>query len=94
MLTCGIPAPGTPSVHPYGDESGMLPYGGDFVIMNRVQIAMARKIFGWPLYTIVIALGQASLSELFAKMHVLTYILDVGCQQLPNNAAHRAKLSG
>lgn len=38
----------------------MLPYGGDVVIMNRVQIAMARKIFGWPLYTIVLALGQAS----------------------------------
>lgn len=44
----------------------MLPYGGDVVIMNRVQIAMARKVFGWPLYTIVIAIGQVSvLSELF-----------------------------
>ena len=39
----------------------MMPYGGDFVIMNRVQIAMARQVFGWPLYTIIIALGQASL---------------------------------
>jgi alpha-1,3-glucan synthase len=50
--------PGTPSTHPFADGSGMLPYGGDIVIMTRVQIAMARKIFGWPLYTIVIAIGQ------------------------------------
>lgn len=48
----------------------MLPYGGDIVIMNRVQIAMARKVLGWPLYTIVIAIGQASVfSELFRGMH-------------------------
>lgn len=73
----------------------MLPYGGDFVIMNRVQIAMARKVFGWPLYTIVIAIGQESVfSELFRGMHVLTCIVDAGCQQLPNDAAHRTKLSG
>lgn len=52
-------APGTPSTHPFG-ESDILQYGEDFVIMNRVQIALARRIFGWPLYTIIIALGQAS----------------------------------
>jgi alpha-1,3-glucan synthase len=52
-------APGTPSTHPFG-ESSILQHGEDFVIMNRVQIALARRIFGWPLYTIIIALGQAS----------------------------------
>lgn len=87
-------APGTPSTHPFADGSGMLPYGGDFVIMTRIQIAMARKVLGWPLYTIVIALGQASVhSELFRGMRVLTCLADVGCQQLPNDAAHRTKLS-
>ena len=64
-LMCGCAAPGTPSTHPAADGSTMLPYGGDFVVMTRVQIAMARKIYGWPLYTIVIALGQASLTLSF-----------------------------
>ena len=69
VLMC-YTAPGTPSTHPFA-ESGMLPYGGDFVIMNRVQIAMARKVFGWPLYTIVIAIGQArvSLSSLETRVY-------------------------
>lgn len=31
---------------------------GDVVIMTGLQIAMAREIGGWPLYTIVIAAGQ------------------------------------
>lgn len=30
----------------------------DIVPMTRLQIAMSREIKGWPLYTIVIALGQ------------------------------------
>ena len=54
-------APGTPNTHPFASGSGLLPYGGDFVIMNRVQIMMARKVLGWPLYTIVIAIGQESV---------------------------------
>lgn len=28
--------------------------------MNRVQIALQREIGGWPLYTIILALGQVS----------------------------------
>ena len=28
--------------------------------MTRLQIAMSREIGGWPLYTIVIGLGQVS----------------------------------
>ncbi|KAF8843644.1 glycoside hydrolase family 13/glycosyltransferase family 5 protein [Paxillus ammoniavirescens] len=51
-------SPGSPSSHPFAGGSGILPYGGEIVIMTRVQIAMARKVGGWPLYTIVIALGQ------------------------------------
>lgn len=46
-------SPGTPSSHPLANESG-----GEIVVMNRIQIALAREIGGWPLYTIIIALGQ------------------------------------
>lgn len=31
---------------------------GDVVIMTSLQIAMSREVVGWPLYTIVLALGQ------------------------------------
>ena len=38
--------------------SGPLPGGNDEVIMTGLQIAMSREVFGWPLYTIIIAAGQ------------------------------------
>lgn len=65
------------------------------MIMNRVQLAMARQIFGWPLYTIIIALGQASpfFRAVLARW-VLTCVADVGCQQLSGHTAHGTKLSG
>ncbi|KAF8550287.1 glycoside hydrolase family 13/glycosyltransferase family 5 protein [Imleria badia] len=63
--------PGMLSTHPFVDGGEMLPYGGDVVIMNRVQIAMARKVFGWPLYTIVIALGQMLAANSY-QMTLLT----------------------
>lgn len=31
---------------------------GDIVVMTRLQIAMSREIYGWPLYSIVMATGQ------------------------------------
>ncbi|KIJ68914.1 glycosyltransferase family 5 protein [Hydnomerulius pinastri MD-312] len=65
------PTPGTPSSHPFASGSGILPYGGEIVIMNRVQIAMARQIGGWPLYTIVIALGQMLAANSY-QMTLLT----------------------
>ena len=36
---------------------------GDVVIMSGLQIAMSREVIGWPLYTIVIALGQVWRSQ-------------------------------
>ncbi|KAI0306448.1 modular protein with glycoside hydrolase family 13 and glycosyltransferase family 5 domains [Multifurca ochricompacta] len=43
----------------YSDYDGPLAHDqGEVVIMSGLQIAMAREIGGWPLYTIVIALGQ------------------------------------
>ncbi|GJE90808.1 apha amylase catalytic domain and glycogen synthase DULL1-like domain-containing protein [Phanerochaete sordida] len=38
--------------------SGALPDQQDVVIMTGLQIAMARELGGWPLYTIIIAAGQ------------------------------------
>ncbi|CAL1704520.1 unnamed protein product [Somion occarium] len=43
---------------PEDGYSGPLPNGNDEVIMTGLQIAMSRELFGWPLYTIVIAAGQ------------------------------------
>ena len=40
-----------------GEYSGPLPNGNDVVIMTGLQIALSREVFGWPLYTIIIALG-------------------------------------
>ncbi|KAH9946048.1 glycoside hydrolase family 13 and glycosyltransferase family 5 protein [Epithele typhae] len=67
----GTPAPSTfdhsrpssPSGHSFapsvnGDYSGPLPNGNDAVVMTRLQIALAREVGGWPLYTIIIATGQ------------------------------------
>ncbi|KAL4253159.1 glycosyltransferase group 1 family protein [Abortiporus biennis] len=38
--------------------SGPLPNDNNEVVMTGLQIAMAREVFGWPIYTIVIAAGQ------------------------------------
>lgn len=32
--------------------------------MSRLQVAMSREIGGWPLYTIIIGLGQVLISNL------------------------------
>ena len=56
--------PSSPSGHSFapsginGDYSGPLPNGQDVVVMTGLQIALAREVFGWPLYTIIIAIGQ------------------------------------
>ncbi|CDO74608.1 Glycoside Hydrolase Family 13 / Glycosyltransferase Family 5 protein [Trametes cinnabarina] len=52
-------SPSTFSHNPMnGDYSGPLPNGQDVVIMTGLQIALSREVFGWPLYTIIIAVGQ------------------------------------
>ena len=38
--------------------SGPLPNENGEVIMTGLQIALAREVFGWPIYTIIIAAGQ------------------------------------
>ncbi|KII88464.1 glycosyltransferase family 5 protein [Plicaturopsis crispa FD-325 SS-3] len=58
-------SPGTQSYAPSSTDPFHSDYTGpmnhepkDIVVMTRLQIAMSREIGGWPLYTIVIALGQ------------------------------------
>ena len=57
--------PSSPSVYSSaGDQfnmegySGPLPNEQDAVVMTGLQIALQRQIGGWPLYTIILALGQ------------------------------------
>lgn len=57
---------------------------GDVVIMTGLQIAMAREIGGWPLYTIVIAAGQVC-SNVCMQRHILTSFVDVECNEFPNH---------
>jgi alpha-1,3-glucan synthase len=61
---------GSPATHLAAnvDGDGANPYGNGGlsrqdtgeteIIMTQLQVAMSREIGGWPLYTIVIALGQ------------------------------------
>ncbi|KAJ8584921.1 glycoside hydrolase family 13/glycosyltransferase family 5 protein [Rhizopogon salebrosus TDB-379] len=60
-------SPGLPSASPFGQEE----FDANLVIMNRVQIVMARQIGSWPLYTIVIALGQMLAANSY-QMTLLT----------------------
>jgi alpha-1,3-glucan synthase len=55
------------SANPYhSDFGGALPQNpDDIVIMSKLQIALQREIAGWPLYTIIIALGQMLASTSF-----------------------------
>jgi len=36
----------------------------EVVVLTRLQIALSREVKGWPLYTIIIALGQVSPEDL------------------------------
>ena len=62
--------PTAPSTAGFGHSadgySGALVNEGpnDVVVMTGLQIAMAREIGGWPLYTIIIAAGQVGVSHL------------------------------
>lgn len=81
----GTPAPSTfdhsrpsspstfsPSVGINGEYSGPLPNGQDVVVMTGLQIALSREVFGWPLYTIIIAVGQVREQLAPAHRFVLT----------------------
>jgi alpha-1,3-glucan synthase len=48
---------------PTAGYDGPLPNANDPVVMTGLQIFMSRDLFSWPLYTIVIALGQVRTPE-------------------------------
>lgn len=64
------------------------------VVMNRVQIFMARQIGTWPLYTIVIALGQVRPLIIDPRPGAHVYSQDACRKQLPDDFAYWAKLPG
>ena len=83
-------APRTPSSQPFSQDEE---FDNNFVVMNRIQIAMARQVWGWPLYTIVIALGQVRTSIFSFSFVISRFVLqDAGCKQLPDDFAYRSKL--
>ncbi|KAG2368619.1 glycoside hydrolase family 13/glycosyltransferase family 5 protein [Suillus spraguei] len=61
-------SPRTPGFNPEPLEPE---FDGNMVVMNRIQIAMARQIGGWPIYTLVIALGQMLAANSY-QMTLLT----------------------
>lgn len=68
----------------------------DGVVMSRLQVALQREIGGWPLYTIILALGQVSppVPHYFRVSINASGIEDVGCDQFPDHAAIRSSLAG
>lgn len=52
----------TPGIDPYNSPMGN-ESSNDVVVMSGLQIAVSREIFGWPIYTIVIAAGQVRSSQ-------------------------------
>ncbi|KAJ4474841.1 modular protein with glycoside hydrolase family 13 and glycosyltransferase family 5 domains [Lentinula aciculospora] len=64
--------PSTPGEHiPFAEEPVALQKAPPEFPMNRLQIALSREIKGWPLYTLIIALGQM-LSATSFQMTLLT----------------------
>ena len=52
----------------FADEMGMIGGGGDsstiLVIPSRLQVFLSRELFGWPLYSIILAFGQVRFPRL------------------------------
>lgn len=61
--------------------------------MNRLQIALSREIRGWPLYSIVIAMGQVCVLEHGPQILSNLVFLDVECYELPDDSSNRSKLA-
>lgn len=60
--------------------------------MTALQVKLSREIGGWPLYTIIIALGQVDLIPR-CLLYRLILLLDVECYQLPNHIIDGSKLA-
>ena len=79
-----IPAPS------FGDDMGMVGNGGDaggatLVIPSRLQVFLSRELFGWPLYGLILALGQ--VCQLFGCVFLVVTtdrFADVERDQLSN----------
>lgn len=58
--------------------------------MTRLQIFLARELGGWPLYTIIIALGQVRKVFLIMFSSAHTPFIDVVRHKFPDNPSKRA----
>ena len=61
--------------------------------MTGLQIFMSREIGGWPIYTIVIGLGQVCPDMPSKKTETDLIGLDVECHKFPNYSADWSKLA-
>ena len=90
-----LPAP-TTNMHASSDSEGPLQQEANQpppAPMTGLQIFMSREVFGWPIYTIVIAIGQVCGNICIVKKKRLTYLVDAECYKLPNYFADRSKLA-
>lgn len=60
LFLCSLSAPNTQIYNPSDYDGPMRHDAGppEVIPMTRLQISLSREIAGWPLYTIIIALGQ------------------------------------
>jgi len=66
----------------------------DVAPMTGLQITMSREIGGWPLYTIVIGLGQVGYIFFYSHyLFVLKPFADVECYQFPDHFVDGSQLA-
>ncbi len=61
--------------------------------MTGLQIAMSREVFGWPLYSLVMAAGQVCRTyDTFVAFDDRLTFQDAECYEFPNHPLVRSKL--
>ena len=61
------------------------------VIPSRLQVFLSRELFGWPLYGIILAIGQVSVPPVVHSEYIVTIdcSADVERDQLPDRITLR-----
>ena len=63
--------------------------------MTGLQIAMSREIFGWPLYSLVMATGQVCrVHDTFTAFNDCPTPPDAECNKFPNHPLVWSELAG
>lgn len=74
MIHSPPPAPAFGSTFNLDDYSGAIPNGPPEPTLSRLQIIMMLEIGGWPLYTIIMAIGQVSESASPAMQNLMRHV--------------------